>query len=200
MPVGPLQCDRRPHPRPALGKRLSPRPTAPRRREGRCAAALRATSCATPTPLSSRTRAFHSTSSSGSWVIPTLGSLPSICRASTTPRSSPPSTPARRRRSRPPPDSGCRGTRLRRRGRTGTAPVEEQLCQAALLLLVRSDPSFVRVEMPACSTGAGAAVTRLSCLSRRLDIRPRERPCGVPQAIPLRCTRHTVGDSDGGGT
>jgi hypothetical protein len=55
------------------------------------------TSSATPTPSNSPTRASRSTSSSANWDTPISASRPSICKESTTPRSSPPSTPARRR-------------------------------------------------------------------------------------------------------
>ena len=50
-----------------------------------CGTASRPTSCATPTPSSSPTRASRSTSSSDSPVIPTSASPRSICKASTTP-------------------------------------------------------------------------------------------------------------------
>jgi hypothetical protein len=63
------------------------------------------------------TRASRSTSSSASSAIPTSASPRSICKASTTPRSSPPSTPARRPRSRPVPDSASRP------GSTSVAPI-----------------------------------------------------------------------------
>jgi integrase len=64
--------DRRPHPREALGERLSPRPTAARRRQGRRAAAVRA--APTPPRPHRRTRPREvprSTSSSANRGIPT---------------------------------------------------------------------------------------------------------------------------------
>jgi integrase len=98
MPVGPLLCviDG-----PTRGRRWASDSAraqlrrAPRR--PRCGGGSPRTSCATPTPSNSPTRASRSTSSRGNLGIPTLGSRPSICKASTTPRSLPPSTPARHR-------------------------------------------------------------------------------------------------------
>jgi integrase len=98
MPVGPLLCviDGPTHGRRwasdaarAQRRRFAPRPA--------CGGASRRTNSATPTPSNSPTRASRSTSSSGSWATPTSASRRSICKASTTPRSSPPSTPARHR-------------------------------------------------------------------------------------------------------
>jgi hypothetical protein len=60
-------------------------------------AALPRISFATRTPSSSPTRAYASWSSSGSSATATSGSRPFTCRASTTPRSSKPCTPAERR-------------------------------------------------------------------------------------------------------
>jgi integrase len=97
MPVGPLLCVIDGPPRPALGERLSPRPTPTRRLEGRCAAAFaphqlrhaHAVELAHEgVPLNVIQRQLGHTTSA---------SPPSICKASTTPGSSPPSTPARRR-------------------------------------------------------------------------------------------------------
>jgi hypothetical protein len=93
----PAVRDRRPNPRPAVGERLSPRPTAARRRQGRRGGGSPRTRSATPTPSSSRTRGSRSTSFSANWGIPTSASPLSICKGSTTPRSSPPSTPGKRR-------------------------------------------------------------------------------------------------------
>ncbi len=60
-------------------------------------AALPRTSCVTRTPWSSPTRAYRSWSSNASSATATSASRPSICRASTTPRSSRPYTPGERR-------------------------------------------------------------------------------------------------------
>jgi hypothetical protein len=59
--------------------------------------ASRPTSCATRTPSSSPTRACRSTSSNASSATPISVSPRSTCKASTTPRSSPPSTRDARR-------------------------------------------------------------------------------------------------------
>ena len=98
MPIGPLLCvvegalvagpGLPTPPAPSCGA-SPPRPVR--------AGASRPTTCATPTPSSSPTRASRSTSSSASWDTPISASPRSIWRGSTTPRSSPPSTPARRR-------------------------------------------------------------------------------------------------------
>jgi hypothetical protein len=140
MPVGPLLCviegPTRGRPWAATPPELScgESPLGPGR-EG----ASRRTSCATPTPSSSPTRASRSTSSSGSWGIPTSASRPSICRASTTPRSSPPSTPETCRCSPPGPDSEPKPAHADVAvGRAGTAHVDEQHSESALLLLVQS--------------------------------------------------------------
>ena len=98
MPVGPLLCV-------IVGPTRGPpwASDAARTQLRRVAAkagvdgASRRTSCAMPTPSSLPTRACRATSSSGSWGIPTSASPRSICRASTTPRSSPPSTHETRR-------------------------------------------------------------------------------------------------------
>ena len=60
-------------------------------------AASRRTSCATPTPSSSRARAWRSTSSSANSATGISAPPRSTCKASTPKRSSPPSTPGARR-------------------------------------------------------------------------------------------------------
>jgi hypothetical protein len=76
--------DRRPHPRRALGQRLS------------CGASPRRPECGGGSPH--QLRHVHAVELAHASVplIPTSASPPSICKASTTPRSSPPSTAARR--------------------------------------------------------------------------------------------------------
>jgi integrase len=98
MPVGPLLCvidgatRGRPWASDAAARNCGASPRRPV-----CAGGSRPTSCATPTPSSSPTRASRSTSSSANWVTPISASPRFICKGSTTPRSSPPSTPASRR-------------------------------------------------------------------------------------------------------
>jgi integrase len=97
MPVGPLLCviDGRTRGRPWASDAARNSVASPPR--PRCGGGSRPTSCATPTPSSSPTKRCRSTSSSASWGIPISASRRFIFKASTTPRSSPPSTPARRR-------------------------------------------------------------------------------------------------------
>jgi site-specific recombinase XerC len=96
MPVGPLLC--------VVEGRTRGRPWAAdtaraqlRRVAAKAGVRRRFAPHQLPTPSSWPTRASRSTSSSASWVIPISVSPRSICRGSTTPRSSPPSTPATRR-------------------------------------------------------------------------------------------------------
>jgi hypothetical protein len=98
MPVGPLLCVIDGPTAAGLGRATPPAPNSdaspPR---PACGGGSRRTNSATPTPSNSRTRGSRSTSSSANWGIPTSASPRSICKGSTTPRSSLPSTPGRRR-------------------------------------------------------------------------------------------------------